>query len=83
MAKRTTDTTPYTVHGVLAAAYKGKDIGDRALLRHASQDESSTALCKRVKPGLLCDFAEEGEVTCATCLERIAKRGLTRKPAEA
>lgn len=76
------DTTPYTVHGVLAGAYKGKDIGERVLLQHASQDESHTALCKRVKPDMLCDYAEETEVTCPECLARIARRGLTRKVVE-
>jgi hypothetical protein len=61
----------YTVHGVLAAAYKGKDIDDRALLTHASLDEGDTTLCKRVKH--ICDLVETGEPTCVTCQARLAK----------
>jgi len=80
MAKRTIDTTtPYTVHGVLAGAYRGKDIGERALLTHASQDECHTAICKTVKPDMLCDTEEDGPVTCPICLQRIATRALVRK----
>jgi hypothetical protein len=82
MAKRTVDLTPYTVHGVLAGAYRGKDISARALLRHASQDESYTAVCKTVKADTLCDMVEDGDVTCPVCLQRIAARGLTRKTCE-
>lgn len=73
------DISPYTVHSVLAGAYKGKDLGERTLLRHASQDESSTAVCKKVKRDTLCDMVEDGEVTCPICAQRIAARGLTRK----
>lgn len=68
--------TPYTVHGVLAGAYKGKDISARTLLTHASQDETDSSVCKRAKN--LCDVVESGPVTCPLCLERIAKRGLVR-----
>lgn len=83
MAKRNIDTTtPYTVHGVLAGAYKGKDISERALLNHASQDDSATAVCKTVRQYSLCDMVEDDAVTCPTCLERIARRGLVRKPVE-
>lgn len=78
MAKRI-DTTPYTVHFVLAGAYRGRDISERALLRHASQDESHTAVCKTVKADTLCDVVEDGPVTCPVCLQRIATRGLVRK----
>ena len=61
----------YTVHGVLAAAYKGKDLGERALLTHVSLDDGDTVLCKRVKH--ICDYAEPGEPTCVTCQARLAK----------
>jgi hypothetical protein len=66
------------VHGVLAGAYV-RDIGDTKLLLHASQDDSSTSVCNRVKMYNLCDMAEDGPVTCPVCLERIEKRGLKRK----
>lgn len=68
--------TPYTVHYVLAGAYRGKDISTRTLLTHASQDEGATSVCKRAKN--LCDLAKPVPVTCPLCLERIAKRGLVR-----
>lgn len=78
MAKRNIDTTtPYTVHGVLAGAYRGKR--ERVLLRHASQDECHTAVCKTVKDDMLCDVVEDGPVTCPMCLQRIAARALVRK----
>lgn len=63
----------YTVHGVLAGAYKGRDIGGRALLRHASTDGGSTALCGKVKQDHLCDFEEDGPPTCERCATLAAK----------
>jgi hypothetical protein len=79
MAKK--NNSPYTVHGVLAGAYRGRDIGERALLNHASQDDGRTALCRKVKADSLCDWPE-AEVTCQACLQRIATRGLVRTPVE-
>lgn len=67
---------PYTIHGVLAGAYRGKALEERTLLTHASQDEAHTSVCKRVKIGMLCDQITNRPVTCSVCLERIAKRGL-------
>ena len=69
-------TTGYTVHGVLAGAYRGKGIGGRALLQHASIDGATTSLCKRTAN--LCDAEESGNVDCPECLARIARRNLTR-----
>lgn len=69
-------TTSYTVHGVLAGAYRGRDISARALLLHASVDGSATSLCKRTAN--LCDAEEAGEVDCPECVARIARRSLTR-----
>ncbi len=66
----------YTVHGVLAGAYRGRDISTRALLRHASTDGAETSVCKRARN--LCDAEETGEVDCPECLTRIARRGLVR-----
>lgn len=61
-----------TFHGVLAGAYKGKNVNERALLTHASVDGGITALCKKVKADALCDMEEE-TVTCPTCIARVAK----------
>ncbi len=80
MAKRNIDTaTPYTVHAVLAGAYAGRGI-EQTLLYHASQDDSETALCKKVKQYNLCDLIEDAHIqpTCPVCIKRIAVRGLKR-----
>ncbi len=73
-------SSTYTVHGVLAGAYRGRDVGTRALLSHASTDGGETALCKKARH--LADAEPSGEVDCDACLARIAKRGLVRAPAE-
>lgn len=62
--------TKYTVHGVLAAAYKT----EASRLTHASADGGETALCKRVK-NLADDVTLLGEpeiVTCPICQKRAA-----------
>jgi hypothetical protein len=64
--------TPVTFHGVLAGAYRGKDVSARALLTHASLD-GNTALCKTVRPGALCDMVEDGPLTCPVCQARLAR----------
>lgn len=72
----TKDAAPYSAHGVLAAAYRGRSDDGRPMLRHASQDNGDSALCKRVRQGGLCDWKESEPVTCPECLARIARRGL-------
>lgn len=66
-----------TVHGVLAGAYRGKDIAARALLTHASADGGETSLCRRVKAGSLCDAVEPGKPTCPECARRMAAAATT------
>lgn len=67
----------YTVHAVLAGAYRGRDISSRELLYHASTDEGSTAVCKTVKADSLCDtYENEEKLSCETCMTRVVKRGL-------
>ncbi len=58
-----------TVHGVLAAVYKGRDISQRTLLTHASDDGGETSLCRRVGARSLCDSnaVAPGPPTCARC----------------
>lgn len=71
-------TTPYTVHFVLAGAYKAGR--EQAMISHASQDDSATSVCRKVKEYNLCDWTEpDYTVTCEVCLKRIAARGLVRK----
>lgn len=67
-----TNATKYTVHGLLAGAYKGGRASLAAMLTHASLDEGATALCGKVKPDALCDM-EEPELTCPACLRKVAK----------
>jgi hypothetical protein len=62
---------PYTIHGVLAGAYKAKKEGVQGLT-HASLDNGNTALCKRVRPGSLCDLQEEA-ITCPVCKKRVER----------
>jgi hypothetical protein len=66
------NSTKYTVHGVLAGAYKGKSVSARELLTHASADGGITALCGKVKADALCDELGEA-LTCPHCEKRIAK----------
>lgn len=68
----------YKVHAVLAGAYR--ESNPKSFLYHASFD-GDVAVCRRVKPGNLCDEygTELGQgVTCPTCLARIEKRGLVQ-----
>lgn len=66
--------TTYTVHGVLAGAYAGRNPKLENLLTHASADEGRTALCGRVKEDNLAD-EESGAPTCARCAKLAAKLG--------
>ena len=67
----------YTVHGVLAGAYRGRRVSARTLLRHASIDGAESSVCKRASN--LCDEDTGDLVTCPECLARIARRGLVRR----
>lgn len=64
----------FTVHAVLAGAYKGKGKSLKDTLTHASVDQLN-ALCGKVAEGNLCDLEEEGPPSCATCARRAAKLG--------
>lgn len=64
----------FTIHAVLAGAYKGKSVSKRPLLNHASIDGGITALCKKVKQDSLCDVEEAiDSLDCPVCLARVAK----------
>ena len=71
------NTTKYTVHGVLAGAYRGRDIGERALLTHASLN-GADAVCRRIKEGSLCDEVVDDAITCPVCAKWAAKVGRER-----
>jgi hypothetical protein len=69
-----TTTTKFTVHGVLAGAYAGKNPSLASTLTHASTDGGNSAICgNRVKEGSLCDLEEEGAPTCPRCAVKLAK----------
>jgi hypothetical protein len=57
----------FTVHAVLAGAYRGKRTNLKAMLTHASLGGDS-AVCGRVAEGSLCDLEEVGPPTCKSCL---------------
>jgi len=63
----------YTVHEVLAGAYRGKDISKRALLTHASADGGATSLCRKVKQDSLCDVELDTVPTCPYCAARVQR----------
>lgn len=64
----------YTVHAVLAGAYRGGRLSLKATLTHASLG-GDTAVCGRVAEGALCDLEEEGLPTCKACLSAVRKAG--------
>lgn len=67
-------TTTFTVHYVLAGAYRGKDLEERALLAHVSEDGGLTALCRKVKADHLCDEAVDDMPSCPECLRRAGRK---------
>jgi hypothetical protein len=56
----------YTVHFVLAGAYRGKRRDLKTTLTHASLDDGDTAVCGQVQAGNLCDIVGT-ELTCPAC----------------
>ena len=67
----------YTIHGVLAGAYKAGRTNLAITLTHASLDHGWTSLCGKVKAGNLCD-QEEPVLTCKACLRKVVH--LSRPP---
>ncbi len=67
MANETTEPR-FQTFPVLAGAYKGSSDA-RAMLTHLADItvDSETALCKRVKPSMLCDYNSEGYTNRPTC----------------
>lgn len=64
--------------GVLAGAYKGKRLEDRALLTHAIGVDgygrrASKSLCGRIAEDRLADDASETLPTCPLCAERLPR----------
>ncbi len=63
----------YEVRGVLAGAYRGKQL-ERATVRHVLFDGADRTACGRVREEHLCDVAEREPPTCAACLAKLKKR---------
>lgn len=71
----------YEIRGVLAGAYKGKDIGDRALLTHAvgvdaAGRDAPTSLCGRIESDRLADAYGTDQAlppTCPLCADRLVR----------
>ena len=57
---------------VLSGAYRGKDISERMLHRHAVDTATDTSLCRRIDAGHISDAPLGGPdlVTCSICRER-------------
>ena len=70
---RTKDGRAVDVVGVLAGAYRGRDISARTLLSHALVAGDEVSLCRRVPLGNLCDQDLGGEPTCPACAKRLQK----------
>jgi hypothetical protein len=74
-------STTYQTRYVLAAAYKGKDIGERALLTHTAVVDDGRevrTLCRQPVENLVDEYgmtSEElvSEPTCKTCAKRWKK----------
>lgn len=71
----------YQTRGVLAGAYRGKDLAKRECLSHyydvtEGNWGSAKTLCGRVNSDHLADpyAAEKNPATCPACLERFARR---------
>jgi len=68
----------YQTRGVLAGAYRGKNVDQRSLITHTcdTEDPDERSLCKRVKPGHLVDEYGMTQAqlsappTCPNCLTR-------------
>lgn len=68
----------YEVRPVLAGAYRGQDIGDRALLTHAvgidaDNRDAPKTLCGRILSERLSDENVGGVPSCPVCAERLAR----------
>lgn len=57
----------FTIHHVLAGAYKGGRQSLKATLTHASMDGGDTAVCGKVKEGSLADEYGTEPGTLLTC----------------
>jgi hypothetical protein len=67
--------TRYSVQHVLAGAYRGRDISERALLSHAVIQGEDKTLCRRLGTDRLPGYDEDDSdvPTCETCAERLAR----------
>ena len=63
----------YVTMAVLAGAYRGKDLDERALLTHAVCVESGKALCRVKADNLVDDGRTESEPTCPRCQAALAR----------
>ena len=69
--------TTFEGRNVLAGAYRGRDVGARALLTHIVEvrgGQDVRVLCRRVKLDSLCDIPEAvGAANCPECTRRLDK----------
>ncbi len=62
----------FEVRGVLAGAYKGKDVAARELLSHYWEEGAAKTLCNRVPEASLADVGPSVP-SCTECKARFAK----------
>lgn len=65
--------TRYSVHGVLAGAYRGRDVSQRATLTHAIIVGEDKSLCRRIEAGRLAGYSDSPDPTCPECASRLAR----------
>jgi hypothetical protein len=81
-AVKPNDAASWVVLEVLAGAYKGKRLEQRALLSHVvgldARGHATLVLCRGVQLESLCDERRPGLPSCARCKDRLARwnRGL-------
>lgn len=69
------DLDMFTIHAVLAGAYKGKRTNLKATLTHLSADGGDSALCGKVQEGNLADEYGTDQTQPATCKACLKKGG--------
>jgi len=68
---------PIRVRGVLAGAYRGRDLGERELRTHVVRDGAARSLCGRIEDEHLVDRCGADPAgswpTCPLCSERLSR----------
>jgi hypothetical protein len=79
-AIKVTAAVTIETRGVLAGAYRGKDVSERSLLTHYLKvtdggEWAAKSLCGRILGERLSDVDEREDATCEACAVKLAKLG--------